>query len=171
MTYRDDYNRFDSEYRWTLPRVIGLLLITIIAFTVLGWAACAIGLVGGVANNAAAVVPKELYPEALLRKYEWFKDASAALDKKQADIQVYDGRIQRMKADYVGVPRAKWPRDEREQLAIWESEESGIKASYNALAAEYNAEMSKINWRFTNVGDVPQGGKPVPREFRAYQEQ
>lgn len=32
----------------------------------------------------------ELKPSELLRKYEWFKDAIASLDKKKADIQIYE---------------------------------------------------------------------------------
>jgi len=46
---------------------------------------------------------------------------------------------------------------------------AGIKASYNQLAAEYNAGMVKINWRYTNVGDLPPGStEPLPREFKPY---
>lgn len=138
--------------------------------TVLWLGLLAVGVVGGAVNNAATVVQKEFYPDALLRKYEWFKDASAGLDAKAADLKVYDGRFADLKAQYVGVPRGKWPRDDREQYSIWASEAAGVRASYNALAAEYNSEMSKFNWRFTNVGDVPQGGAPLPREYRPYQE-
>lgn len=134
-------------------------------------AACGeIGWACGAHENALQVARKEFYPDALLRKYEWFKDAAAALDKKQADIKVYDAKLAALGAEYVGVPRGKWARDDREQSSIWSSELAGIKASYNSLAAEYNAQMSKFNWRFTNVGDVPPGGQPLPREFRAYEE-
>lgn len=134
-------------------------------------AACGeIGWACGAHENALEVARKEFYPDALLQKYEWFKDAAAALDKKQADIKVYEARIAALTADYEGVPRSKWPRDDREQSSIWASELAGVKASYNALAADYNSQMSKFNWRFTNAGDVPQGGQPLPREFRPYEE-
>lgn len=166
--YRNDFKTLRGDVFWTLPRFVGVVAATLVALMVITWAACAVGLVGGAATNAAAVVRKEFYPDALLRKYEWFKDASAALDKKAADLSVYDRRLADLDAAYVGVARSQWPRDDREQRAIWASEAAGISASYNQLAAEYNAEMAKFNWRFTNVGDVPQGGKPLPREYRAY---
>jgi len=40
-------------------------------------------------GSASKVVSQEVSPEVLLKKYEWFKNASAELDKKQADIKVY----------------------------------------------------------------------------------
>lgn len=171
MSYRDDFYYGRREIYWTLPRIIGVIIAVMALTTVLGLASCAFGLIGGAANNAAKVVQKEFYPDALLRKYEWFKDASAQLDKKQADIAVYDARLKSLTDAYAGTPRGRWPRDDREQFSIWMSEAAGVRASYNELAAEYNAEMAKFNWRFTNVGDVPQGGKPLPREYRPYQEQ
>lgn len=170
MSYRDEFRSYERETLWSLPRVVGVLCLVLLGFTTLGIANCALGLFGGVATNAATVIQKEFYPDALLRKYEWFKDAAAALDKKQADMGVYNTRLSALAADYRGVARKDWPRDDREQSSIWQSELAGIKASYNQLAAEYNAEMVKFNWRFTNVGDVPQGGKPLPREYRSYQE-
>ncbi len=76
-----------------------------------------------------------------------------------------------MSEGYVELPRNKWPREDREQYNLWQSEVAGIKASYNTLAAEYNAQMSKMNWRFTNVGELPKGAEtPLPREFKPYQE-
>ena len=105
----------------------------------------------------------------MLEKYEWFKDAAAQLDKKQADITVYNGRITEMNTTYKDLARQNWPREDREQYNIWSSEVAGVKASYNTLAAEYNAQMAKFNWRFANAGDLPKGAdKPLPREFKPY---
>lgn len=123
-------------------------------------------------DRAATVVSKEVDPAYLLKKYEWFKDASATLDKKQADIAVYEARLSSMVKAYEGVPRYKWPRDERESMSLRESEIAGIKASFNQVAAEYNAQMSKMNWKFTNVGNLPQGAnEPLPREYKPYEAQ
>ena len=127
------------------------------------------GVVGwgcGFYGNALKTAKQELYPEVLLQKYSWFKDAAASLDKKTADIDIYTARLRTIREEYG--PANKWPRDVREQAAIWGSELAGIKASYNSLAAEYNSQMSKLQWRFTNVGDMPDGGKPLPREYRIY---
>ncbi len=123
-------------------------------------------------RESKQVAQEELGPKELLRKYEWFKNASSQLDKKQADIKVYQKRITTMSKDYVDLPRNKWPREDREQYNLWQSEVAGIKASYNTLAAEYNSQMSKINWRFTNVGELPKGAEtPLPRDFKPYQEE
>ena len=124
------------------------------------------------ANSVVAVAVQEFSPKVLLEKYEWFKDAAASLDKKRADMGVYQSRIDALKRDYANTPRASWARDDREQMSIWQSEAAGIKASYNQLAAEYNAQMAKFNWRFTEVGNLPQGATvPLPREFKPYVEE
>lgn len=118
------------------------------------------------AGRTAAVVDQQIDPAVLQQKYEWFKDAAAQLDKKQADIKVYQARINEMKK----IPNLD--RTDREQLMVWQQELAGVKASYNGLAAEYNAQMSKWNWRFCNVGDLPKGAtEPLPREFKPYEEQ
>ena len=160
--YRDEYNRVQSDVFWTFPRALFAIVGMLAVLSVVGF-------IFGIFGEAAKVTQEQFGPAALLQKYEWFKDAAAELDKKQADIGVYDNRFKRLETDYVGVPRTKWARDDREQLSIWQSEAAGVKASYNQLAAEYNAQMSKFNYRFTNVGDLPRGAdKPLPREFKPY---
>ncbi|MDE1834539.1 MAG: hypothetical protein KGH64_04330 [Candidatus Micrarchaeota archaeon] len=120
-------------------------------------------------GETAEVAQKELGPSALLQKYTWLKEAHAQLDKKQADIKVYDARFSALKEQYNNVPRSKWAREDRDQSNMWEAEEAGIIASYNDLAAQYNAKMSEVNWKFTNVGDLPQGAtEPLPREYAPY---
>ncbi len=121
-----------------------------------------------IAHNAIDTAAAQFDPATMLKRYEWFKDAAAQCDKKLADIQVYENRFTQTKTMY-GDPKT-WPRDVREQVGLWQSEVSGITASYNALAADYNAQMSKINYRFCNVGDLPRGAtEPLPREFKPYQ--
>lgn len=120
-------------------------------------------------NEAVDVAFEEAGPRALLKKYQWFKDASAQLDKKTADMEVYDSRFKSMAEQYKGVPRTEWAREDREQYNLWTSECAGIRASYNGLAAEYNSAMAKENWRFCNAGDLPKGAdKPLPREYKPY---
>lgn len=121
------------------------------------------------AQDGADTAFKEFKPSALLKKYEYFKDMSAQLDKKQADLKVYENRLADLKEQYKGIPRKDWARDDREQYSIWCSEQSGIKASYNSLAADYNSAMSKFNYAFCNVGTLPEGAtQPLPREFKPY---
>lgn len=125
---------------------------------------------GRVVDNAVETAHEQFDPSVLLKKYEWFKDAAAALDKKNADMRVYAARLKTLEESYKGSPRRTWARDDREQYNIWASEEAGVKASFNQVAAEYNAQMAKFNYRFTNVGDLPGGATdPLPREFKPYQ--
>jgi len=139
--------------------LIGVSILMGLAAYVMGWF-----------RDAAQVARDELGPRTLLKRYEWFKDAAAQLDARQASIKVYEARFEGLKKSYEGAPRPKWGREDREQANLWEQELAGVKASYNALAAEYNAAMAKINWAFANVGELPRGAdKALPREFRVYQ--
>lgn len=146
---------------------IGLLLI--ILLSILGTAVSVIG--GGISwfGEAAKVARQELGPQAMLKKYEWFKNAAATLDQKKATISVFQARFENMEETYEGTPRKEWPREDREQYNLWQSELAGITASYNQVASEYNAQMAKINWAFTNVGSLPAGAtEALPREFKTY---
>jgi len=159
----EDYRKAANSGPWPISiKIIGLIVALVviigIIFFVLSWT-----------GEGAKVAKNEFGPEALLEKYEWFKDASAQLDKKLADIQVYDSRMRSMEESYKNIERQKWPREDREQYNVWSSEVAGTIASYNSLAAEYNAQMAKFNWRFTNVGDLPKGATiTLPREYREY---
>jgi hypothetical protein len=74
-----------------------------------------------------------------------------------------------MKKDYDGKPRSEWAREDREQNNLNQEELAGLKMSYNTLAGEYNSAMSKLNWSFCNVGELPAGAtEPLPREFKPY---
>lgn len=152
--------------------IIGIIAILII-LPIIGFVCHITGkateLAHGAIDNVGVVVQNELYPEALLRKYEWFKNASAELDKKQADISVYSEKIRSMRSEYSGQKRSTWDRTDKETFNQWEQELAGIKASFNSLSAEYNAQMSKINWAFCNVGKLPPGSTtPLPREYKPY---
>lgn len=165
--YRRDFRQFENEARWTAGRFLFRVCVPVLALVI------AFGVVARVFNwfgRAAQVVSQELDPGTLLKRYEWFKSASAQLDKKQADIDVYESRFKNLSADYNGQPRNAWAREDREQFNVWQSEVAGIKASYNGLAAEYNSAMAKINYSFTNVGELPKGSdSPLPREYKPYE--
>lgn len=155
-----EFEDFEKGYRDARPYISTWFWRIVLIFIGLSVLFGTIGLIGGLFSSGAKVVQKEFYPEALLRKYEWFKDAAAQLDKKRADIQIYEARLK--EATTVD-------RTDREQRMLWATELAGIKSSYNSLAADYNSQMSKFNWRFTNVGDLPPGSSdPLPREFKPY---
>ena len=141
----------------TLNKII--IIIAIISVTI----AFKIG------NDVSSVAKQEFNSKTLLTKYEWFKDAMSQLDKKRTNIVVFQNKINDMKQMYVGVPRIKWAENDRQSYSIWQAELAGIISSYNNLAAEYNSQMSKFNWRFCNAGSLPKGADtPLPKEFRSY---
>lgn len=149
------------------PMSLGIKLIVL--FACLGLIGFVVGYPLGWFTETAQVAQEQFGPRASLEKYSWFKDVAAQLERKKADIAVYEGRIQAMQETYKSVPRQQWPREDREQVNVWSSEVAGVKASYNNLAADYNAQMAKFNWRFANVGDLPKGADvPLPREFKTY---
>lgn len=123
-------------------------------------------------SKAVRVVEQQVDPTLLLKRYEWFKNVYAECDKKLADISVYQNRLSQLEQSYNGVSRKDWDRTDKEQFNLWSQEVAGTIASYNSLAAEYNAAMAKINYKFTNIGDLPSGATQVlPREVREYKTQ
>lgn len=143
--------------------LIGLLVLSVIFKT------CST--VGKFNDNLQNTVYEEFKPEELLRKYEWFKDASSQLEQKLATLKSYEARFKSLKSSYGAdsTNRKIWGRSDKEQWNVWESEYLGIKSSYNDLAAQYNSAMSKFNYRFCNVGDLPRGADvALPREFKSY---
>lgn len=153
-------------------KAVGIAVTIVLGLIVFGIGALVVSIAGrgcSFANDAMNTVQKEVSPSALLKKYEWFKDASAKLDARKSDIAVFESRVHSVRETY-GADATKYPRDVREQISQSHAELSGLKASFNSLAAEYNASMAKINWRFTNVGDLPAGAtQPLPREFKQYE--
>ncbi len=74
-----------------------------------------------------------------------------------------------MRVVYKDKERFDWPREDRARYYQWQSELDGIKMSFNSLAAEYNSNMAKINYKFANVGELPKGAEnPLPREYKEY---
>jgi hypothetical protein len=152
-----------------LGKIIGLGCLAIVGLTICAVSLIALGHAIGLFGEAAQTTREQVGPKAILKKYEWFKDAAAMLDKKTADIKVYESRITNMKEGNGNKNVGEWSRGAQEQYYIWLSEVAGIKASYNGLAAEYNSNMSKVNYAFCNTGQLPEGStSPLPREFKPY---
>jgi hypothetical protein len=121
-------------------------------------------------DESQTVAKEEFSPRAALEKYEWFKEASAQLDKKKSDIAIAQTNLQSIEDAYQGTSRKNWNSDDRTEYNQLQAELSGIKASFNDLAAEYNANMAKFNYQFANKGSLPQGAsEPLPREFKPYE--
>lgn len=141
-------------------------------FVVLPICACFISgcsVVGTWLNESNSVARSELGPKTVLKKYEWFKDASAELDKKKSDIKVYAVNLKDIEDAYTGKPRSEWTSDDRAEHNQLQAELNGIKASFNQLASEYNSHMVKINYSFANQGTLPEGASTkLPRKYKPY---
>ena len=138
--------------------LVGIVLLGTGASYALGWC-----------GEAAKVTQEEVGPRAVLQKYMLLKEMHAQLDKKLADIKVYENRMNALEAAYKGAPRGQWPRDDREAYNQAATELAGVKASYNDLAAQYNAKMAEVNWAFANQGELPKGAtETLPRNYAPY---
>lgn len=120
-------------------------------------------------EDAGDTVFQETKASTLLQKYTWFKDAAAQCDAKLATIHQYEAKIKNLEGQYQGVARKDWSREDASTINQWNGELDAYRASYNNLAAEYNAKMSEAQWAFCNVGDLPKGAsEPLPRAFKPY---
>ena len=129
--------------------ILGISIIVIIFFSLLRYC-----------GNAADTVHKEFSASALLKKYEYFKDLSAAIDSKRADLNAYKANLQDYKVT---------DKDTRFYYEQSKAEAMGILMMHNNLVAQYNAGMSKFNYAFCNVGTLPASNlEPLPREFKPY---
>lgn len=116
-----------------------------------------VGMAFRMCGDTQEVIHKEYAPSALLKKYEYFKDLSSAIDEKRATISVYESQIKGIK-DHEGF-----------QYQQTQSEMIGIISVHNRLCSEYNSAMSKFNYRFCNKGDLPETNlEPLPREIKPY---
>ena len=139
-----------------------LILVFLLSMMALGAIVGIVGFVGGWFSEAAVVAQEEFGPREALRKYEWFKDAAAQLDKKQADIAIYEDQLAEIKIE---IDAGNADRIDKENRNQWRRELAGIKASYNGLAAEYNANSEKFNWEwfYTELPDQVH----LPRQYAA----
>lgn len=131
---------------------LAILFAIFLMFTIFGAGA---GVVSTVVEEAGAQ----------FERYQKFKDLAAALDAQRADIDIYIARL----AEINIIPRADQDRHDKQEAAQVRAELTGVRAKYNKMAAQYNAAMAKINFRYANVGNMPAGADPLPREFRLYE--
>lgn len=148
-TFKQHEEAFDNNpKRFILRAILWLFLIGVIMSSI-GWAL-------GWFSEAAVVAKEEFGARASLKKYEWFKDASETINEKQQTILVYQGNISSMQEDYKGTPRKDWDRLDKQQFNQWKLELSGLKANYNSIVKEYNAQSSKFNWSMYNTSHLPE---------------
>tara|TARA_R100001244_G_scaffold25113_4_gene25698 strand:- start:131018 stop:131527 length:510 start_codon:yes stop_codon:yes gene_type:complete len=164
-TLREDSNEVYGELKSAFGPIFKVgacgILMLFLLFGVGGILSYGFGMV----SEAGSVLQEEAGPRALLKKYEWFKDAAARLSALDADLKAYDARIE----DFDGMKRSDMDRTDKTELSQLKAERIGLVATYNGLSAEYNSAMSKVNYRFCNVGDLPAGAEQVlPRGYPVY---
>lgn len=108
-------------------------------------------------SDTAQTVQNEYAPSVMLKKYEYFKDLSAAIDEKRATIETYKSVLvtieDKTSFDY---------QQSRNEML-------GLISMHNSLCQEYNAAMSKFNYAFCNKGTLPATNLvPLPREIKPY---
>lgn len=136
-----------------MTKILAWVIVVFIVLTILGMTC-------NWFSDGAKVVNTQFNPSALLKKYEYFKDLSAAIDKKRADIDMYQTEIADMKVE---------DKDDKFYIQQRKSELLGIISIHNSLCAEYNSAMSKFNYKFTNKGDLPATNlEPLSREIKPY---
>jgi hypothetical protein len=135
-----------------------------VAYTILFFGI--IGLFGmgcGWFNDGLKTIQKEFAPSAMLKKYEEFKNISGAIDKHRANLEAYQSELDDLVLTKDQSQEDKFYYQQRKSEAL------GILAIHNDLCAQYNVQMSKFNYRFTNVGDLPQSNlEPLPREYKPF---
>ncbi len=130
----------DKQFKNLEARPVRTLVVWVLVAVLI----CGIGSIAatsmGFFTDAVATAKKEFSGSAMLKKYEWFKDAAEQIRKKKADVTMYQSRIDRFGSI------DNLDRTDRESLMVWEQELLGVRASLNGLVAEYNAQSSKFNW-------------------------
>lgn len=136
--------------------MVGKVIAGVAGFVVLIGSVSVVSYTLGWFGEGATVVQQEFGPRKSLIKYEWFVDQSNAIKARENDISLYEDRIKSLEDQYKDVQRKDWPRDDREGHNQQKAELAGIKASYNDLVREYNANSQKFNWNYANPNQIPQ---------------
>jgi hypothetical protein len=144
--FDSDFNEVKHAVKKSLPFII-LIIIGISIF----------GAVSGWFSEASNVAREEFGPRAMLKKYEYFKDASQQLSAKENDIIIYEEKVKSFCSNIASLDRIS-----RENCSLWMQESAGLKMSFNSLAAEYNSQSNKFNWESFDKTD----GDSVPKSFK-----
>lgn len=122
--YRKDFREAQSEYFWSLPRVMVALFAAVILFGGVGWAV-------GLLSQPARIVSKTLDADNVINNYEWFHDANGNYLARAAQIK-----------QFKALNVAESDPQERSRLRI---EMAAIQQSCRDLSRRYNANAAKMN--------------------------
>lgn len=164
--YRKGVEAITRESGWTLGKIITHAVLPAIAvFVVIGSFAYGFGWI----SEAADVAREQHGPRASLKKYEWFVDQAAYIDKMDADVALYRQRAADTTTQYeatYGNDRTAWPPSAQMQYgeAYKQAKDDllAVISQRNNLVREYNAQSEKFNW---SGYDTTSGPKPRYDEF------
>ncbi len=122
-----------------------------------------VGYILGWFESAAVVVKEEFGPEAALRKYEWFVDTSAAIEKTDADIVLFEQRRANVEVQFIdtyGADKTTWPMSVQaqynQQAGTARDDLLAVVSNRNGIVRDYNAQSEKFNWApFLTRDDLP----------------
>lgn len=104
--------------------------------------------------NLTGVICNEYSPDRMLKKYEWFKDQSTQLQQLQSRIKSTEKRLADFKVTY-GADVNKWGWETKDEYNRVQTVLQGYLEQYNYMAAEYNSQSSKFNWK-SFEGKIPE---------------
>jgi len=95
----------------------------------------------------------QIGPDALLKKYEWFKNQYEAIQQIDARLKASDLEKTEFRAQSPDMSKWDWHQHESYDRLV--ATRAGYLSQYNALVAEYNAQSKKFNWEFVKTRDLP----------------
>jgi hypothetical protein len=99
------------------------------------------------------MVEDQYAPDAILHKYEWFKNQYNSI--QQIGIRTEQSRLAIENYKQMMGDPSKWNFSQHEEFSRLSTIYSGYQSQYNALAAEYNSQSSKFNWDFARTNELP----------------
>lgn len=122
--YRDEFRQVQSEFYWTLPRLLIGALVVCLLFGMGFW-------VLSVASQPGRVIAKTFDADNIISNYEWYRDAWGNIQSKKSQIGQFKGML-----------KGESDKAEANRLRI---ELAAIQQSCRDLANRYNANASKMN--------------------------
>jgi hypothetical protein len=114
-------------------------------------------------DDGVETAHQEYDPSAMLKKYEWFKNQSARIQKMDQDITnaktLRDGIRSQFEADN-GKDHKSWDPVTRKQyqdkVDLQDQMVTATVSQRNSIVADYNAQSAKFNWAsFKTNDDLP----------------
>jgi hypothetical protein len=134
MSYRQEFRRAQSQFYWTLPRLVGALVVLLVALGAGLW-------VVGLASQPARIAAKTFDADHVIDNYEWFHDAYGNYQARLAQVRQFKELLAGEKDP-----------GEKSRLRI---ETAAIQQACRDLAQRYNANAGKSNRNIFMGRDVP----------------